>query len=84
VRPLRGDERGPQDRRRAPAAVLADREVSAPILGMPMLEVASVSAFYGKHRALDGVSLQVTRGEIVVILGANGAANDLLKVIGGL
>jgi len=50
-----------------------------------MIEVAGVSAFYGKHCALDGVSLTVTRGEIVVILGANGAGKTtLLKVIGGL
>jgi len=50
-----------------------------------MIEVAKVSAFYGKHRALDGVSLDVARGEIVVILGANGAGKTtLLKVIGGL
>jgi branched-chain amino acid transport system ATP-binding protein len=50
-----------------------------------MLEVASVSAFYGKHRALDGVSLNVARGEIVAMLGANGAGKTtLLKVIGGL
>jgi branched-chain amino acid transport system ATP-binding protein len=52
---------------------------------MPMIEVANVSAYYGKHRALDGVSLTVARGEIVVILGANGAGKTtLLKVIGGL
>jgi branched-chain amino acid transport system ATP-binding protein len=50
-----------------------------------MLEVAAVSAFYGKHRALDRVSLNVARGEIVAILGANGAGKTtLLKVIGGL
>jgi len=50
-----------------------------------MLEVSAVSAFYGKHRALDNVSLNVARGEIVVILGANGAGKTtLLKVIGGL
>jgi branched-chain amino acid transport system ATP-binding protein len=50
-----------------------------------MIDVANVSAFYGKHRALDGVSLTVTRGEIVAILGANGAGKTtLLKVIGGL
>ena len=50
-----------------------------------MLEVARLSAVYGKHRALDGVSLDVERGEIVVILGANGAGKTtLLKAIAGL
>ena len=50
-----------------------------------MIEVSNISAFYGKHAALDGVSLKVGRGELVVILGANGAGKTtLLKVIGGL
>jgi acyl-CoA reductase-like NAD-dependent aldehyde dehydrogenase/ABC-type branched-subunit amino acid transport system ATPase component len=50
-----------------------------------MLDVAKLSAVYGKHRALSEVDLSVDRGEIVVILGANGAGKTtLLKVIGGL
>jgi branched-chain amino acid transport system ATP-binding protein len=54
-------------------------------LESPVLEIRDISAFYGKHRALDGVSLEVGRGEIVVILGANGAGKTtLLKVIAGL
>jgi branched-chain amino acid transport system ATP-binding protein len=50
-----------------------------------MLEVANLSAFYGKHAALSGVALKVARGEIVAILGANGAGKTtLLKAIAGL
>ena len=50
-----------------------------------MLEVSGISAFYGKHRALDGVSLTVAPGEIVVILGANGAGKTtLLNAIAGV
>jgi branched-chain amino acid transport system ATP-binding protein len=50
-----------------------------------MLEVAGLSAAYGKHLALAGVSLAVARGEIVAVLGANGAGKStLLKAIAGL
>ena len=50
-----------------------------------MLEVSNVSATYGKHSALQDVSLRVGLGEIVVILGANGAGKStLLRVISGI
>ncbi len=50
-----------------------------------MLEVAGLSIRYGKHLALDGVSLSVGRGEIVVMLGANGAGkSSCLKALGGM
>ena len=50
-----------------------------------MLEISNVSATYGKHSALQDVSLRVGFGEIVVILGANGAGKStLLRVISGI
>jgi ABC-type phosphonate transport system ATPase subunit len=42
----------------------------------PMLEVAALSHFYGKHQALADIGLEVARGEIVAILGANGAGKS--------
>jgi branched-chain amino acid transport system ATP-binding protein len=50
-----------------------------------MLEVSNLSATYGKHSALQDISLRVGLGEIVVILGANGAGKStLLRAISGI
>ena len=50
-----------------------------------MLEVSQLSVSYGKHLAIDGVALSVGRGEIVVMLGANGAGkSSCLKALGGV
>ncbi|MGK6316349.1 ABC transporter ATP-binding protein [Neorhizobium sp. DT-125] len=50
-----------------------------------MLEVADLSLHYGRHVALNRVSIRVGKGETVVILGANGAGkSSLLKSIAGL
>lgn len=50
-----------------------------------MLECKNLSVFYGQHHALDQVSLRIEPGEIVVILGANGAGkSSLLKAIAGM
>src|SRR5215217_9292688 len=57
----------------------------APIWVKPMLEIAGLSVAYGKHAALTDVGLTVEAGEIVAILGANGAGETtLLKAIAGL
>ena len=44
----------------------------------PLLKVENISAYYGGIRALDGVTLEVKRGEIVAVLGANGTGKSTL------
>ena len=50
-----------------------------------MLELKKLAVTYGQHHALKGVDLHVAPGEIVVILGANGAGKtSLLKAVAGM
>lgn len=50
-----------------------------------MLELKDLTVRYGKHLALDGVGFSVAKGEVVVVLGANGAGkSSMLKAIAGM
>ncbi|MBS3965660.1 MAG: ABC transporter ATP-binding protein [Truepera sp.] len=50
-----------------------------------MFDVRRLSAAYGLHQVLNEVSLTVSKGEMVVMLGANGAGKTtLLRAIAGL
>jgi branched-chain amino acid transport system ATP-binding protein len=50
-----------------------------------MLTVENIEVSYGDVRALDGVSLEVTEGAIVAIVGANGAGKTtLIRTIAGM
>ncbi|MFZ5820469.1 MAG: ABC transporter ATP-binding protein [Chloroflexota bacterium] len=52
---------------------------------MPMLEVDNIHSYYGNIHALKGVSLTVDQGEIVTLIGANGAGKSTtLRTITGM
>ncbi len=52
---------------------------------MALLELRGISSYYGNVQALKGVSLHVNEGELVTLLGANGAGKSTtLKTISGL
>ena len=51
----------------------------------PVLEIQDIHTYYGSIHALKGISLEVHEGEIVTLLGANGAGKSTtLRSINGL
>jgi branched-chain amino acid transport system ATP-binding protein len=59
--------------------------VSVPTSAAALLEVDGIETFYGSIQALKGISLEVHDGEIVTLIGANGAGKSTtLRSINGL
>jgi len=55
------------------------------ISSMPMLELQHISAFYGSIQALHAIDLQIDEGEIITLIGANGAGKSTtLMTISGI
>ena len=53
--------------------------------GAPILEVTDIHTYYGSIQALKGISLEVREGEVVTLLGSNGAGKSTtLRSINGL
>jgi len=54
-------------------------------MGTPVLSVTDVNTFYGSIHALRGISLDVQQGEIVALIGGNGAGKSTtLNTISGI
>jgi len=52
---------------------------------MPMLELHDVHSYYGSIHALKGISLHVDQGEIVTLIGSNGAGKSTtIRTVSGL
>jgi ABC-2 type transport system ATP-binding protein len=63
-------------------ADLGDR---TPALAEPLIKVQGLRKSFGDVRAVDGVDLHVGRGEILVLLGQNGAGKSTtLRCLGGI
>jgi ABC-type branched-subunit amino acid transport system ATPase component/ABC-type branched-subunit amino acid transport system permease subunit len=70
--------------RTAPRPPDAQGETSADA-ERPLLDVRELAAAYGRMEVLHGVSFDVRRGEIAVILGANGSGKSTtLKTLAGI
>ncbi|MDQ8732851.1 ABC transporter ATP-binding protein [Bradyrhizobium sp. LHD-71] len=51
----------------------------------PILRVSNIETYYGQIQAIRSVSLEVPRGRIVAVLGANGAGKStILRTVSGL
>ena len=62
-----------------------EMNTNAAAANAPMLRIADLHVYYGAIHALKGLSLEVKEGEIVTLIGANGAGKSTtLRTISGL
>jgi len=67
-----------------PAPVTTPAAAQPDATSTPLLELTDVHVYYGNIEALKGVSLTVGQGEIVTLIGANGAGKSTtLRAISG-
>ncbi len=58
---------------------------TAPAPGAPMLTVENIHVYYGNIAAVKGISIEVQKGEIVTLIGSNGAGKSTtMRAISGL
>lgn len=63
----------------------AFRHLSAQAAQVPVLQVRGMASSYGQIQALKGIDLEVRRGELVALIGANGAGKTtFLRTLSGV
>ncbi|PWR23503.1 ABC transporter ATP-binding protein [Zavarzinia compransoris] len=63
----------------------AARTIQPAAAGAPRLKISGLNAYYGESHVLHGVDIEVKRGEVVALLGRNGAGKtSTLRSIMGL
>src|SRR5262249_3456642 len=81
----RGDPREPEGPRVLPRAGERGVVTTATTAGAPLLEARDLVVCYGGIRAVKGISFHVDEGEIVALVGANGAGkSSTLRALSGL
>src|SRR5215510_1843179 len=51
----------------------------------PLLQLENIHSYYGNIHALHGISLYVNQGEVVTLIGANGAGKSTtIRTISGI
>lgn len=59
-------------------------EIMSAVLVQPFLEVRGITKKYGNGEALKGVDLKVYTGEVLAIVGDNGAGKStIIKILSG-
>ena len=54
-------------------------------MSTPLLKVDDIHVYYGSIHAVKGVSFEVNEGEVVTLIGANGAGKStVLNTVSGL
>ncbi|MEY4724707.1 MAG: hypothetical protein RL043_856 [Pseudomonadota bacterium] len=54
-------------------------------MSQPVLEISNLNAWYGESHVLHGIDLSVAKGEVVCLLGRNGAGRtSTLRAVMGL
>ncbi len=82
--PLRNDPASAEPAT-TPAPVAATAAPAAAPEGDRLLELRKLHVYYGNIHALKGVTMHVNRGEIVTLIGSNGAGKSTtLKTISGI